>query len=208
MSSLEKGSSQGKFIYGLWTKSDLIPLISVHLPLDLHPVMVDVKGKSLGLNSLSLVPARCVPRHVPCPNPLLKSSTASTQSIKLLLLGVVRTFLFFALQDIGVLFESWAVHVADSLAGNMRLDLHQLECEDNIECEQTATGLLRGEGTEWGIEVCPALNSAHTQGFQCQQRSPPWPRGNFAVSKFLREICLWVFVLIRVLMMDHSFWIK
>lgn len=176
MSSLEKGSSQGKFIYGLWTKSDLIPLISVHLPLDLHPVMVDVKGKSLGLNSLSLVPARCVPRHVPCPNPLLKSSTASTKSIKLLLLGVVRTF--------------------------------QLECEDNIECEHTATGLLRGEGTEWGIEVCPALNSAHTQGFQCQQRSPPWSRGNFAVSKFLREICLWVFVLIHVLMMDHSFWIK
>lgn len=131
MSSLEKGSSQGKFIYGLWTKSDLIPLISVHLPLDLHPVMVDVKGKSLGLNSLSLVPARCVPWHVPCLNPLLKSSTASTKSIKLLLLGVVRTFLFFALQDIDVLFESWAVHVADSLAGNMHLDLHQLEREDN-----------------------------------------------------------------------------
>lgn len=108
MSSLEEGSSQGKFIYGLWTKSDLIPLISVLFPLDLRPVMVDMKGKSLGLNSSSLVPARCVPRHVPCLSPLLKSSTASTKSIKLLFLGVILTFPFFASQGIDVLCEPCA----------------------------------------------------------------------------------------------------
>lgn len=133
--------------------------VSLLFPPDLHLVMVDVKGKRLGLtaalwlNNLPIVPARCVPWHVPCFSPLLRSSAALTESVKLPLLAVVLTFPFFAFQGKGwcpvwtlCWVMPWAVRTAASLGWcvNMHVDLHRFWCEDNRKCEHAAKGLQAG----------------------------------------------------------------